>query len=126
MMYEVTLGPAAIRMILNLSLTDRKQLGDALQTELVDGPNAASETRFDGNAQICRGQGPLVPDLVYTGTPLSFDGYIAVHRPMTRTELDRLRDEQGREVAGHGVHVLDILPADWPFTRGSWLLPGAS
>ena len=83
--YEVVLGPAAIRTVLGLPDPERKELADALRTELLDGPNADEEARFDG------------PDnVVYRGTPLSFDAYVALHRPMTKEELKRLRREQGR------------------------------
>lgn len=120
--YEVTLGPSAIRVVLGLpSLQDRKELADALRTELVDGPNADKELRFDsdGNAQT----DPRVPSrVVYTATPLSFDAYTALHRPMTGGELSRLRREKGRPVAGRGFYVLDILSAESGFTRGPRLL----
>ena len=61
-------------------------------------------------------------DGVYTATPLSFGGYVAVHRPMTKEELERLRQEQGRKVAGRGFHVLDILHPGTAFTRGPRLV----
>jgi hypothetical protein len=118
-MYEVTLGPAAIRVV--LGLRDRKELADALRTELVNGPNADKELSFDsdGNAQT----DPDMPSgLAYTATPLSFDGYTALHRPMTPAELARLRREQGRPVADRGFYVLDILSAESGFTRGPRLL----
>jgi hypothetical protein len=113
-MYEVTLGPAAIRVI--LGLRDRKELADALRTELLDGPNASKELRFDLDA-IAQAD-PHAPSRVYTATPLCFDGYTALHRPMTRGELSRLGREQGRQVADRGFYVLDILSAESGFTRG--------
>jgi hypothetical protein len=117
--YEVTLGPAAIRVV--LGLRDRKELADALQSELVDGPNADKELRFDadGNAQMR----PHVPSgLVYTATPLGFDGYTAFHRRMTDAELRRLSQEQDRPVAAIGFYVVDILAAESGFTRGPRLV----
>jgi len=103
-----------MRMI--LSLPDPKELAESLSTELVDGPNAGKEVRFDGNAQVC--MGPAAPaGVIYTATPLSFDGYTALCRPMTRTELRRLESEQGRRVADRGFYVLDILPAESAFIR---------
>jgi hypothetical protein len=113
--YEVILGPAAIRTTLGLSDADRKELADALRTELLDGPNADKEVGFDADLRPCvhsdRGR-------IYTGTPLSFSAYLAVHRPMTREELKRLRREQGRRVADAGFLVFDILHPASAFTRG--------
>jgi hypothetical protein len=111
--YEVMPGPAAIRTILSLSDPERKELADALRTELLDGPNASKEARFDGDMRAC---GP--GDAVYTGTPLSFGAYVAIHRPMTKEELKRLRQEQGPKIAGRGFYVLDILSPSAAFTRG--------
>jgi hypothetical protein len=115
--YEVMPGPAAIRTILGLSDPERKELADALRTELLDGPNADKEARFDGDMRAC---GP--DDVVYTGTPLSFGAYVAIHRRMTKEELKRLRKDQGRKVAGRGFYVLDILPPGTAFTRGPRLV----
>lgn len=119
--YEVVPAPAAIRTILGLSDPERKELADALRTELLDGPNADKEARFDADMRPCdQACGPN--DVVYTGTPLSFGAYVAVHRPMTKEELERLRREQGRRVAGRGFYVLDILPPGTAFTRGPRLV----
>jgi hypothetical protein len=120
--YEVVLGPAAIRTVLSLLEPARKELADALRTELLDGPNADKEVRFDGDMRVCdQTCGP--DDVVYTGTPLSFDAYIALHRPMTREELQRLRREQGRRrVAAQGFFVPDILHPATAFTRGPRLV----
>ena len=111
-LYEVTLGPAAIRVVLGLK--DRKELADALRTELVNGPNADKEVRFDSdfNAQT---NPRVLSGVVYTATPLSFDAYTALHRPMTPAELARLSREQGRPVADRGFYVLDILSAESGF-----------
>jgi hypothetical protein len=113
--YEVILGPAAIRATLSMSDADRKELADALRTELLDGPNADKEVGFDADLRRC-----VHPDhgRVYTGTPLSSGAYLAVHRPMTRDELRRLRREQDRRVAAAGFLVLDILHPASAFTRG--------
>jgi hypothetical protein len=119
--YDVVPGPAAIRTILGLSDPERKELADALRTELLDGPNADKEARFDRDMRPCdQACGP--DDVVYTGTPLSFGAYVALHRPMTKEELKQLRREQGRGVAGRGFYVLDILPPATAFTRGPRLV----
>ena len=111
--YEVGLGPAAERFILDLrDPAERKELADALREELIDGPNEDKEIRFDGDG------GSRIHDLrapegaVYTATPLSFNGYVAVHRPMIKDELRRLKREQHRTRIRTGVIVLDILPLE--------------
>lgn len=112
--YEVALGPAAVRMIIRSP--DPAELGRALSAELIDGPNAAAEVRYDGDAEVC--SQPMRPSrAIYTATPLSYNGYTALHRPMTAAELTRLAREQGRPVAGTGCYVLDILPAESAFIR---------
>jgi hypothetical protein len=113
--YEVILGPAATRATLALSEADRKELAEALRTELLDGPNADKEAGFDADMRPCAhaDHGP-----VFTGTPLSFGAYVAVHRPMTKDELRRLRREQNRRVAAAGFLVHDILHPASAFTRG--------
>ena len=119
--YEVMPGPAAIRTILGLSDPERKELAYALLTELLDGPNADKEARFDGDMRACDPTcGP--DDAVYTATPLTFGAYVALHRRMTKEELKRLRQDQGRKVAGRGFYVLDILPPGTAFTRGPRLV----
>lgn len=118
--YEVVLGPAAIRTFLVLSDSDRRELADALRTELLDGPNAGVEVRFDGDVLAWDGGGP--GDLVYTGTPLSSGAYLAVHRPMTSEELRRLRREQHRRVAAQGFYVPEILHPASAFTGGPRLV----
>lgn len=113
--YVVVLGPAAIRAVLGLTDPDRKELAEALRTELLDGPNADKEARFDADMRACDSTcGP--GDVVYRGTPLSFGSYVAVQRPMTGDELRRLRREQGRRVA-LGFYVLDILHPASAFSR---------
>jgi hypothetical protein len=103
--YEVVLGPEALRVIRDLPYPDRRRLGRALRNELIDGPNAASEYRFDyGKAQ-------------YTATPLSFKAYTAVHRPLTRGELARLSREQGRPARDRGFYVIEIRSGVSAFTR---------
>ena len=119
--YEVVLGPAAIRTVLGLPELERKELADALRTELLDGPNADKAVRFDGDMRPCdQTCGP--DDVVYTGTPLTFDAYIALHRPMSKEELKRLRREQGRRVAALGFFVPDILHPATAFTGGPRLV----
>jgi len=112
--YEVALAPAAIRTILNLR--DPEKLGYALATELADGPNADKVVRYDADAVVCAefiGSGARI----YTATPLSYDGYTALHRPLMTPELRRLELEQGRQLARLGFYVLDILPAESAFIR---------
>jgi hypothetical protein len=118
--YEIVLGPAATRAVLRLPDSERKELADALRTELLDGPNADKEARFDADMKAGAGR-----DGVYTGTPLSFGAYVALHRPMTKEELKRLRREQGRRVADQGFYVLDILHPTAAFTRGPQLVSEA-
>ena len=110
--YEVVLGPAAIRTVVCLPDRERKELAEALRTELLDGPNADKVARFDADMRPC---GP--DDAVYMGTPLSFGAYVALHRPMTNAELKRLRREQGRRVAVKGFYVPDILHPAAAFAR---------
>jgi hypothetical protein len=115
-LYEVVLGPAAIRVV--LSLPDpmvRRRLADALRAELANGPNAHNEFSFDDASYSDRGAGP--GKVFYTATPLSFAGYTAVHRRLTGEELDRLRQEQDRPTAALGVYVFDILRAESAFSR---------
>jgi hypothetical protein len=117
--YEVVLGPAAARALLGLDLMDRKELADALGQELAGGPNADKEhqLQIDRNGPVY--DDPGVPDGgEYRATPLSFGGYVAVHRCLTGKELGRLRWERiGFSVADHGFYVADILPANAAFSR---------
>jgi len=114
--YEVVLGPAAIRVVLGMpDAVVRRQLADALQTDLVNGPNAHNEFSFDDASYPDRGAGP--GKVVYKATPLSFAGYTAVHRRLTGEELDRLRQEQDRSTARLGVYVFDVLRAESAFIR---------
>ena len=115
--YEVVLGPAAIRAVLSLPDRERKELAAALRTELLDGPNADKEARFDADMRASDG-----PDGVYTGTPLSFGACVALHRPMTKEELRRLKREQGRRVAIQGFYVVDILHPATAFRSGPRLV----
>jgi hypothetical protein len=116
--YEVVLGPAAIRAIVGLADPgDRKELAAALRTELMNGPNARSEFRFDSDVQAFPGRAAGGARVVYTATPLSFDGYTAVHRGLSRQELRRLRQEKRQSTANQGVYVIDILPAESAFSR---------
>jgi hypothetical protein len=115
--YEVVLGPAAIRIVVGLPEPEREELADALRTELLDGPNADKEAHFDSDMRPCDASS-RPDDVVYTGTPLSFNSYVAIQRPVTGDELERLRQEQHRKVAKLGFYVLDILPPGTAFTRG--------
>jgi len=120
-MYEVVLGPAALRVVMVLRGADREELANALRTELWDGPNAANEIqlRFDSD-EIFE---PGVPGGVYTVTPLSFNGYSAIHRAMEHHELTRLGQERGRTANGHGCYVIDILAAESAFRRPRMIKP---
>jgi hypothetical protein len=118
--YEVILGPAANRTVLGMrDSNDRKELADALRLELVGGPNAGKEYRFDSAGNARPGVDPGRPaGGIYTATPLSFGGYTAVHRPMTSGELKRLRQEQHhRPAARQGFYVLDIVSPESAFAR---------
>ena len=115
--YEVALGPPAIRVILGLrDPGDRNALGHALRTELINGPNAHIEYMFDSDLLACSDPDAGQDGSVYTATPLSFAGYTAVHRPLTREELTRLEQEQGSSAAPVGFYVIDVLPAESVFT----------
>ena len=119
--YEVTFGPAAIRTFQSLGGRARL-LAEALLTELADGPNADKEVELkfdsDGNCEFLTSPAAHVGD-IYTATPLSFDAYTALHRQMDHYELWRLEREQGRPVADRGFYVLDILPPESGFSRGT-------
>lgn len=117
--YEVTLGPAAIRALRNLvERSDRKMLADALRTELFDGPNTDNEVKLKRFSNEVGLTDPDMPDgTVYSATPLSTGGYIAIHRPMTEEELNRVARQQDRPVEAYGFYVVDILPADSAFSR---------
>jgi hypothetical protein len=116
--YEVVLGPAAIRTVLSLpGPGERKELADALRTELTNGPNAHNELRFDDAVRTYSDRGAGPGKAVYTATPLSFAGYTAIHRHLTREELKRMRREQGRSTARRGLYLIDILRAESAFTR---------
>ena len=116
--YEVVLGPPAIRTVLGLpDPGERKELADALRTELMNGPNTHNEYTFDSDVRAYSDRGAGPGRAVYTATPLSFAGYTAVHRPLTSEELRRLRREQGASTDALGFYVIDILPAESAFTR---------
>ena len=56
--YEVVLGPTAIRVVLGLpDPADRKELADALRTQLLNGPNAHNELKFDEAVRIYSDRG---------------------------------------------------------------------
>lgn len=113
--YEVTLGPAAVRVL--RSLGDSLELAGSLRVELIDGPNAGKQFEFEFTNGRNAGYAHVRAGVPYTAVPLSFNGYTAVCRPMTGEELRRLREEQARPVAARGIYVLDILPAESAFSR---------
>ncbi|MET9292599.1 hypothetical protein [Streptomyces sp. NPDC003077] len=105
--YEVILGFAARQVLYGLpSQADREGLADALEEELDDGPNRDAELTID------RYNG-------YVATPLSFEGYTAVHRPLTQAECKRYADQAEREIAEKVFLVVDILKADSGFRNRS-------
>jgi hypothetical protein len=116
--YELVLAPAAVRALLSLSDPARMALAVGLGTELLNGPNARKEAFYDADLRTCRRE-----KAVYTATPLSYDAFVAVHRPLSEDELARLRREKGRRRAlARGFHVLDILHLTTAFTRGAHLV----
>lgn len=117
--YEVTLGPGAIRSFLSLAEPNRKELADALRTELLNGPNASKELGLGADGKTPAEGGPGITAVVYTATPLSFDGCTVLHREMTGDELGRLSCEQGRPHAGRGFYVIDILAPELAVARGA-------
>jgi hypothetical protein len=118
--YEVTLGPAAQRFVLGMkNPNDRKELADALREELGGGPN---ELRFDSAGRASAGDDPGAPaGEQYRAVPLTFGGYTAVYRSLTRDELRQLRREQGRPVAKEGFFLFDILSPESAWIRSSRL-----
>jgi hypothetical protein len=101
--YEVVLSPAAIGVVIGLpDPCDRKDLAAALRTELMNGPNADKEYKFDSAVQGFSGRRGSQGRVVYTATPLSFGGYTALYRRMTREELRRLRREKGPQTGSLG------------------------
>ena len=118
MKYELVLAPAAVRALLSLRDPARMELAVVLGTELLNGPNARKEAFYDADLRACRRE-----RAVYTATPLSYDAFVAVHRPLSEDELARLRREKGRRRAlAQGFHVLDILHLTTAFTRGAHLV----
>jgi hypothetical protein len=116
--YELVLAPAAVRALLSLSDLARMELAGVLGTELLNGPNARKEAFYDADLRACRRE-----RAVYTATPLSYNAFVAVHRPLTGDELARLRREKGRRRSMDlGFHVLDILHLTTAFTRGAHLV----
>ena len=116
--YEVVLGPAAERLMRGMEPQDQKRLAEVLRTELASGPNAHSELIFDGNARIWLNS-KSSGSRTYRATPLSYDAYTAVHRPLDRRELQRMARERARPAADKGFYVVDLLPAEAAFSRRS-------
>ena len=118
MTYIVKLAPAAQRIFRSLEPYDQRGLDRVLAEELVDGPNADKEIRFDsdGRSEPYADQG-ADGRVCYTATPLSFKAYTAIHRPMTKDELSRLSQEEGDPGVERGFYVFEILSAESAFTR---------
>lgn len=93
--YEVILGPAAKRFVLEATERTRSLLADCLKVELKDGPNAHAASSVEING------------LQYIALPLSC-GIVAVHRPLTHGVLEKLRRQLGRRNS-HGYLVADLL-----------------
>jgi hypothetical protein len=119
MRYIVRLGPAVERFFRALEPYDQQKLNRALAEELIDGPNADKEIRFDADGRSGVYADPDLPDAAtyYTATPLSFKAYTAIHRPMTKDELSRTAKGKNDPASDHGFYVFDILPAESAFVR---------
>jgi hypothetical protein len=105
--YEVVLSSAAKLFVLALgSLAERTALADCLRGDLeINGPNARCAyyfTPWDGGRE-------------YIALPLHLGGVVAVYRPMTDAELERLRREQDRKVAQAGFFVATLLSPESGF-----------
>jgi hypothetical protein len=127
MRYIISLGPAAGRFFQALEPYDQQGLDRALAEELIDGPNADKEIRFDADGGFPVYADPDLPGdvIYYTATPLSFKAYTVIHRPMTKDELGRAAERKNDLASNHGFYVLDILPAESAFIRrtggpGGW------
>jgi hypothetical protein len=119
MQYVVKLAPAAERFFRTLEFYDKQGLDRALAEELIDGPNADKEIRFDADGESPVYVDPDLPGdvICYTATPLSFKAYTAIHRPMTKDELSRTAEGKNDLASDHGFYVFDILPAESAFIR---------
>jgi hypothetical protein len=119
MQYIVKLAPAVERFFQTLELYDQQGLDRALANELIDGPNADKEVRFDADGGFpVHGDPDLPGELTcYTATPLSFKAYTAIHRPMTRYELSKAAGGKSDLAIDHGFYVFDILSAESAFVR---------
>jgi hypothetical protein len=119
MTYIVQLAPAAQRIIRTLEPYDQRGLDRVLAEELMDGPNADKEIRFDSDGwpAAYADHGDSDGRVSYTATPLSFKAYTAIHRPMTEDELSRVPEKTGEPAADRGFYVFDILAAESAFTR---------
>ena len=107
--YEVVLSLAAKRAVWGLRrVHDQDDLADCLRRELDHGPNADREYVFMVERQ----------SYSYIATPLTFRAWTAVHRQLTRQELDRLEDEQNRRVEQFGFVIHDFLRPHSAFELG--------
>jgi hypothetical protein len=113
--YEVVLARAATRVIERLPKPSLDRLARALRTELADGPNARNAVRLSQGLTWADDDPGDLEEQVYTATPLSFDGYTAVHRLMTKTEIERLGEQEDRRTASTGFFVVNLLPAESAF-----------
>jgi hypothetical protein len=98
--YEIILGTAAEEFVLTAPNQDRESLARSLREELEHGPNALIAYRFVYDSRL------------FTALPLSFNGIVAIHRPLTGYELDRLKRQERRRVASRGFYVADLLPPE--------------
>ena len=118
MSYTFVLGPAAKRFMQDLTSLDQRELNQVLEDELVNGPNADKEIRFDsdGHAPPC-GKGACA-DRVYIATLVSYRAYLVIHRPLTAQELGMASQVRPDIANDLGLYILDILAADPRFDLG--------
>src|SRR6266536_1008819 len=119
MQYILKLAPTAERFFRALELYDQQGLDRDLADELLDGPNADKEIRFDADGGSPVYADPDLPGDVtfYTATPLSLKAYTAIHRPMTKDELSRAAEGKNDLATDRGFYVFDILSAESAFIR---------
>jgi hypothetical protein len=96
----------------DLTSFDQWELNQVLGDELINGPNAGNEIRFDS-----RGHAPPCDDgscakRVYIATLVSYKAYLVIHRPLTAQELAMASQDRRDMPHDLGLYILDILAAD--------------